>query len=325
MSVVSKVDAFQRRHALLGYPLAVVYKFFDDQGPYQAALITYYAFLSIFPLLLLLSTILGYALAGDPSAQQAVLGSAIGQFPVISTYLSQTDRIGGSLAGVLIGSLGALYGALGVGNALQNAVNIAWAIPRNERPNPLKLRLRSVLLLVTAGLFVIGTTVLQQLNERAGRWLSATGALDSALFDASRVGALVLTVLGFALAFHLAAAHRPRFRTVLPGALGAALVWQVLQTFGARLVTEVIARASATNAIFGLVLGLFAFLFVAAVAVVMSVEADVVRVRGLHPRALLTPLTDRVQLTEADERAYAGMAQAQRFKGFEEVEVTFER
>ena len=254
-----------------------------------------------------------------------VLRSAIGQFPVISTQLRQTDRIGGSVAGVVIGFLGALYGALGVGNALQNAVNISWAIPRNERPNPVKLRLRSVLLIVTAGLFVVGTTVLQQLNDRAGRWLRATGALDRALYDASRAGALVLTVLGFALAFHLAAAHRPRFRHVLPGAVGAALVWQVLQTFGARLVTEVIARASATNAVFGLVLGLFAFLFIASVAVVMSVEADVVRVRGLHPRALLTPLTDRVKLTEADERAYAGYVRAQRLKGFQQVDVRFER
>lgn len=59
MGVVRRIDGYQRRHRWLGVPLAVVYKFVDDQGSYLAALVTYYGFLSLFPLLLVMSTVLG--------------------------------------------------------------------------------------------------------------------------------------------------------------------------------------------------------------------------------------------------------------------------
>ena len=63
--MVSRVDAYQQRHRWAGLPLAVLYKFADDQGTYLAAQITYYGFVALFPLLLLLATILGYALHGN--------------------------------------------------------------------------------------------------------------------------------------------------------------------------------------------------------------------------------------------------------------------
>ncbi|MFB9376466.1 YihY/virulence factor BrkB family protein [Kineococcus gynurae] len=325
MSVISATDAFQRRHRGVSYPLSVLYKFFDDQGGYLAALITYYAFVSLFPLLLLMSTVLGYVLADDPRAQDAVISSALGQFPVIGTQLEEPERLGGGALGIVIGSLGALYGALGVGLALQNAVNIAWAIPRNERPNPIQARLRSLLLIVTAGLFVLGTTILSAISADVGRWLGATGTWETVLNGLSRAAAAVFTALAFSVAFRLAAAHRPRFAQVVPGGIFAAVIWLLLQNFGGNLVDEVMRRASDTNFIFALVLGLLAFLYVASVAVVLAVEGDVVRVNRLYPRALLTPLTDAVELTEADERAYAGQAKAARLKGFELVRVTFDK
>jgi hypothetical protein len=72
-----------------------------------------------------------------------------------------------------------------------------------------------------------------------------------------------------------------------------------------------------------LVLGLFAWIFLAAVGVVLSAEINVVRSRRLYPRALMTPFTDNVDLTAADRRAYSDAAQAQRFKGFESVTVSY--
>ena len=77
------LDRFQQRHTWAGFPIAVVYKYADDQGNYLAALITYYGFLSLFPLLLLLSTVLGFALAGNPELQHQILDSTLSQFPVI--------------------------------------------------------------------------------------------------------------------------------------------------------------------------------------------------------------------------------------------------
>lgn len=83
MSVADRLDRLQRRRPVLGFPIAVVYKFVDDQGGYLAALITYYAFVSLFPALLLFSVILGIVLMGNPELQQQILNSALGQIPAI--------------------------------------------------------------------------------------------------------------------------------------------------------------------------------------------------------------------------------------------------
>ena len=317
MGVVDRVDGFQREHRWLGFPIAVVYKYVDDTGGYLAALIAYYAFVSLFPLLLLLSTVLGFVLAGDAELQQRVLDSALSQFPVVGGELGTPKSIGGGVVGLVVGILGSLYGGLGVAQALQYAMNTAWAVPRNSRPNPFKARGRSLVLLATAGLAVLGTTV-----------VSSFGASDLGSFGAvGRVLLLALSVAvnaaAFVFAFRIATTRPVSVRDVAPGAIGAAVAWQVLQTVGVSYVRHVVNGASATNGVFALVLGLLAFLYLTAVVVVFCIEVNVVRVDRLHPRALLTPFTDSVDLTEGDVSAYTGQAKAQRTKGFEEVDVAF--
>src|ERR1700759_210025 len=104
-----RLDELQQRHHWLGLPIAVVYKFIDDQGGYLASLITYYGFLSLFPLLLLLVSVLGYTLDGDLALQHALVGSALQQFPIIGPELQQNvSSIHGSAPGVVLGILGAL-------------------------------------------------------------------------------------------------------------------------------------------------------------------------------------------------------------------------
>ena len=117
MSFVERLDRYQRSHPRAGLPIAVLYKFFDDQGSYLAALITYYGIVSLFPLLLLLSTILNFALEGDPKLQFDVLNSALGQFPVVGSELTDPRGVSGSGAALVIGILGTLYGGLGVAQA----------------------------------------------------------------------------------------------------------------------------------------------------------------------------------------------------------------
>src|SRR4026209_303884 len=93
MAMSDRLDAVQRRHPIVGCPLAVVYKYLDDQGGYLAALITYYAFVSLFPLLLLLTTGLGILLVGHPGLQQDVLQSTLRQFPIIGDQLEQPHQL----------------------------------------------------------------------------------------------------------------------------------------------------------------------------------------------------------------------------------------
>jgi uncharacterized BrkB/YihY/UPF0761 family membrane protein len=114
-----------------------------------------------------------------------------------------------------------------------------------------------------------------------------------------------------------------RLRDVLPGAGLIAVLWQLLQLVGGAYVEHVLKKANEMNAVFALVLGLVALIYLAAVLALMGLEVHVVLTKRLYPRALLTPFTDAVQLTEADRRVYREYAQAQRHKGFEQVDVTF--
>src|SRR6202035_2551127 len=115
MSMVSRADAYQRRHRWVGLPLAVLYKFADDQGTYLAAQITYYGFVAAFPLLLLLATILGYALHGNPHLQRQVLDAVLAQFPVIGGQITaQIRSFLGGVVGLLSVMLGCGSGGLGI-------------------------------------------------------------------------------------------------------------------------------------------------------------------------------------------------------------------
>jgi inner membrane protein YhjD len=319
MSDSGRVDRFQREHAWTGFPLAVLYKFFDDQGSYLAALIAYYAIVSMFPLLLLATTILGYVLSGNPSLQQHILTSALSEFPVVGNQLQQPSRIGGGAAGLVIGILGALYGALGVVQAVQYAMNSVWRIPRNNRPNPIKARGRSLLLLATVGLAVVGTATLSTYGR------GEAGSLGGVVRTLLLVASVLINAIVFVFAFRLATARPLTVMDVAPGAIGAAVVWQLLQTFGAAYIEHVVKDASATNSVFAVVLGLLAFFYLTAVTIVLCAEINVVRVDRLYPRALLTPFTDNVDPTRGDHRAYTGQAVSQRSKGFENIDVTFDK
>jgi uncharacterized BrkB/YihY/UPF0761 family membrane protein len=280
---------------------------------------TYYAFVAIFPLLLLGSSILGFFLQGNPELRTELIDSALAQFPIIGDQLGQPEGLQGSTAGIVIGGLVALYGALGLGQALQNGLNIAWSVPRNSRPNPVLLRLKSLGLLLTAGLALLAISVLSALSSNTSVLGDAFSSYSWPIWVASvAVNTVVLAVL-----FRYGTARNHPFWGSVPGALTTALLWQLLQQLGTLYVTNVLTETSAMNKTFGLVLGLIGLIYIAAVMGVLGIEVNVVLNRRLWPRALLTPFTDNVELTEADKRAYAGYARAQRHKGFEQVEVTF--
>ena len=211
--------------------------------------------------------------------------------PEVAGDLAQPKRLGGGPVGLVVGIAGSLYGGLGVAQAFQYATNTMWAVPRNNRPNPVKARGRSMLLLATAGLAILGTTAL---SIAGGGGAGALGTAGKLLALAASV---VINIAVAIFAFRLAPARRLSVRDVVPGAIASAVIWQLLQSFGVIYVRHVIKHASATNAVFALVLGLLAFLYVTGVAVLLCMEINVVRVNRLHPRSLLTPFTDNVALT----------------------------
>jgi membrane protein len=323
MGVIRWLDDQQRRRRWMGLPLAVVYKMVDDQATYLAAMITYYGFVSLFPLLLLLVTILGFALSGNAGLQQAVFNSALRDFPIIGDQIgANIHSLNGSATGLAIGIIGSFYGALGVGVAAQNAMNKIWAVPRADRPALHGVYGRSLALLVVLGLSVAVTTALAALSTATGTY--GNGTINAAL----RGGAVVVSLLintGLVLfAFRVLTADPPPVRQLWPGALTASLLWQVLQSVGTYLVEHQLRGTTATYGLFGIVLGLLSWLYLAALILVLSAEINVVWARKLYPRSLLAPdPTDR-SLTRADRRAYAAYAETERQKDHQTVDTEFE-
>lgn len=260
-------------------------------------------------------------LDGNVRLQQTILQSTLSQLPIIGGPLREPRGLQGSGLAIVLGGVVALYGALGVAQALQNAMNVAWVVPRHRRPNPLKARARSLLLVATAGSAVLVTTVLSAIGSSAGSF----GADVSWLVAILAIGASTVTnVALFVIAFRVSTAHKLGTRDALPGAIVGAAVWQTLQLSGTAYVAHFVKGAANSYGVFALVLGLLGWLFLAAEGIVFGAEVNVVRLRRLYPRALLTPFTDNINLTDGDRRTYAAAAAAQRFKGFENVLVTFE-
>jgi membrane protein len=323
MGVIRWLDDQQRRRGWAGLPLAVVYKMVDDQATALAAMITYYGFVSLFPLLLLLVTILGFALSGNADLQQDVLHSALRDFPVIGDQIGQNiHSLQGSALGLVVGIVGSVYGALSVGVAAQNAMNKIWAVPRAERPALPGLYGRSAALLVVLALSVAATTALAALSTAAGNWGPAPADI------AVRVGAVAVSLLvnaGFVIfAYRVLTARTLPLPELWPGALTASLLWQVLQSIGTYLLDHQLRGATATYGLFGIVLGLLTWIYLAALILVLGAEINVVRAHRLYPRSLLAPDPTDTALTRADRRAYAAYAETERQKDHQTVETAFD-
>lgn len=321
MSVTERLDRYQRAHSWLGFPIGVVYKFFDDRGPYLAATVTYYGVVSLFPLMLLFVSVLGFVLQGDAALRHQLIHSAAQNFPIIGDRLQRNiTGFRGSGAGVAVGVLGMLYGGTGVMQAAQAGFNQIYAVPRNEQPNPLKSRLRSFgLLLVLGGSVVLSTGVAalvatgNDISAALGTGLRAVGYLLSFAINAAL----------FTAAFQLLTVRDLRIRNVVTGGLITAAGWQVLQVEGSRYLAHRLSRSSELYGTFGLILAAIAWIYLVALMLMLSAEINVVLHRRLWPRSLLTPFTDNVELTEPDRRAYAMYAVTQRFKGFQTITAEF--
>jgi len=293
--IIHAVDALQQRHAWLAFPIAVWKKFGDDQAGNLAALIAYSALVAIFPLLLLLVTVLDIVLKNNPELKQKVLKAALDQYPVIGTQMENSighlTQTGVALA---VAAIGIFIGALGVANSLQNALNSAWEVPFTRRPGFPWSWLRSAALIIVIGVGFIGTTIISGLAAGAGRVLPGAGS--SVLFYAV---SLVLNFGLFWLGFRVGTAREITWRQLGLGAAISAVIWQILQAFGSYFISHQLAHASPLYGTFALVLGLIAWLYLQAQLTLYAVEINVVRTYRLWPRSLAPP-----PYTEQDRHAF---------------------
>jgi membrane protein len=290
--LVDRVDRGQRRHRPLALVWSIWKRFMEDRGNQYSALLSYYTFFSIFPLLLVMFTTLGYVLSGHPGLQDRIVNSAIANFPVIGTQVTQDVRsIQGHGVVLALGVVTSLWAGLGVVDALQHAMNTMWNVPQYRRPNILKRKLRDLAVVGVLGAGILGATVASAVGAfvpmpAVGRAFSVLGTV------AVNVGVLMLV-------FQLVTGCHLELRRIWVGATigGTALVG--LQVLGGVYVRNVVQKAGDTYGVFAVVIGLMTWVMLEARILLLSSEVNVVLDDRLWPRGMSNRMP-----TEADLRAY---------------------
>jgi YihY family inner membrane protein len=265
----------------LAFAVAVQKKFGEDEGGNLCATLTYYGFLSLFPLLLLFFTVLGFVLDGNPQLQRQLRTSALVNLPIVGDQIARNvTSVQGSGVALVVGLVGTLWGGLGIANAAQDAMNRVWCVPRTARPGLVPRVLRSLALVATLGFAIVAVTVV---SAGAGYAEGNVGVRVLAL-----AVSMAVSVAVFLVAFRVLTARDVRPRDLLPGAIAAAVAWEVLHLVGGLYVAHALHGMSETYGMFAIVLGALAWIFLQARAVIYAAELNVVRLDHLWPRALVS-------------------------------------
>jgi uncharacterized BrkB/YihY/UPF0761 family membrane protein len=296
--VIAWADRLQREHGVLGFPYAVIKKYGDDAGGREAALITYYGFLSIFPLLLVGVAVLSRALVNHPGLRDRLVSAVVPQAlqPTVEHSLATLPT---STVPLVLGLLGLLYSGTGVVFSVYQTLNHVAAVPHRRRAPFFSRYVRVFVMLAAlllAGLAVGALTVVATALPGQPGVQRAAAVLGSALV----IFALLL------LAARLLLVRPAPFRALWPGALLGAVVVTVVLTIGAPLLARLVANAGPVYGSFATVAGMFALLYLVGQGLVYSAEVAAVRYARLWPRAL-----DLTRPTAADARALALLAREQ--------------
>lgn len=312
--LLARVDDFQQSRPVFAFPFAVVKKFGDDKAGKLAALLAYYGFFSLFPLLLVFVAVLGFVLAGNKDLQGEVVNSVFARFPIVGPDIERTVEGGGiqgSGAALVIGLVLALWAGLAVMQSAQDAMNEVWGVPMKDRPNFLKSRLRSVILLLILGVGIVVATLLAGL---------ATAGKDRALIiqAAALVISLAVNFGLFLVAFRVLTVRNVLIGQLVPGAVLAAVGSLILQSLGGYILGSKMANAGETYGAFATVIVLLTWLALQAQLTLFAAEVNVVRARRLWPRSLTQdPLAD------ADKEVLTEVAKIEERHPEQEIEVEF--
>lgn len=308
-----RFDAFQQRNKVLSVLFGVIKKFGDDNGGILVSSLAQTAFGALFPLLLLLVTILGIVLASHPALRQSVLHSTLSQFPIIGSDLGSNIKAlhRNSAAGLVIGIVGMVWGSLGLAQNGMFTMAQVWNVPGPARPSYLKRLLRSLsfLAVLVVGLVLSTFLAAGAPTARGSAALAAAGGALSAVVNFGE----------YLFAFRVLTPGNVSLRQLVPGSIVAGVGWTVLQSVGGFVVGHYLKNDSAVYGLFGLVLGLFAWIYLIAELTVYAAELNVVLARRLWPRGMVQP-----PLTDADRRSMAAQALQNQRRPEQRVDVSFE-
>jgi uncharacterized BrkB/YihY/UPF0761 family membrane protein len=308
--MVRALDRVQQRHRMPGFVVAVVKKFGDDRCPSLAALLAYYGFVAIFPLLLLLTTVLGFI--GNRHLTDSIVGSALAEFPVVGQQIGQNAAhpLTGSAVALAVGFVGLLYGSLGVAQAGQHAFAQVWNVPGVVRPGLLSRLARSVLFVFVLAIFVAITAFVSGVATVGGR----PGAVRFLLLIAEAV----VNVGVYIAVFRVLTPKAVHTTRLLPGAVLGGLAYTALLAVGTALIQHQLRHAQPLYGQFAFILGLLAWLSLVAQITLYAVEINVVSSRRLWPRSIVQP-----PLTPADEKVLRDIARQEERRPEQRVGVGF--
>jgi YihY family inner membrane protein len=273
-------------------PVAVLKKYGDDRGGSMAALVTFYGFLAVFPLLLLFVTVAGIVLGGNKEAEQRVVNSALSEFPVIGDKLASsiTALHRATPLAFVVSAIGLLWGSLGVTNHLQQASARIWDVPRRKEAGLAPRVAHGVLLLGTIGIAVVGSAVLAGISTiGAGKHAGLV-----AYWAYTLVGAAAVNLAAYLVALHILAPKGTGWRCLLPGMLIGGVGWTALETLGGLLVSHFLRHSTQLYGLFATVLGLVFWLSLGSQLFIYASETNVVLLRRLWPRHLDDPPPETV-------------------------------
>jgi membrane protein len=275
-----RFDEFQQRKPALALPLGIFKKFGEDEGGSMVSLIAYRAFFSLFPLLLLMITILGFVLAGNEELRKEVVNGTLSQFPIIGNQLKGGELKGSGIA-LAIGIVGSVLAGVGVILETEQTFNRCWGVPKSAERGFVGSRLRAIILLVVLGGLAVVSTVVGGLAAGGADLFGAGGKV------AGIVIATVLNLFVFGAVFRLLTTETVETRALIPGVVVATIGWEILQLIGGWYISHEVKNASAVYGTFALVIGLLAWIHLGAMFVVLGAETNVVRTRKLWPRSML--------------------------------------
>jgi membrane protein len=280
---VRRFDRYQQRHKPPAVLVATLKKFSDDQAGNLAVVVAFYTFFSLFPLLLVFVTVLGYVLAGDPTLMHSVSNSVLGRFPVIGTSLSHEHLKGDALA-LILGLLLSLWSGSNVTSQMSSALERVWEVPRHERAGYVDRKLRGLLLLAVLGVFFIVAS-------------AASGLVSGGLgvWPLKIVGYLFAIALNFGLfmaSFHFLCEEPPDRAELVPGAAVAAILWTILQSLGGVYLKH-IGKSDSTYGTFALVLGILTWLHLGTQMTLYCAEFNTVLAGKRWPRSLFDTHDDQ--------------------------------
>ena len=296
--VIAWADRLQRRHGVLGFPYAVVKKYGDDAGGREAALITYYGFLSLFPLLLLGVAVLSRVLASQPDLRERLITAVVPQ-ALRSTVEHALATLPTSTIPFIAGLIGLLFSGTGVVFSVYQTLNHIAAVPHRLRAPFVSRYVRVFTMLAT---LLLGGLAVGALTVVATALPGQPGVQRAAAV----LGSVLIAFAVLLLSARLLLVRPAPFWAIWPGALLGAAVVTVVLNVGAPLLARLVTKAGPVYGSFATVAGLFALLYLVGQALVYSAEVAAVRYARLWPRAV-----DLTRPTEADVRALTLLAREQ--------------